>query len=88
VKTAAVVPVLVLMSAAAGPAAEVSCPTGAPPSPTVKELVVDLREVKQRQAGFEQGSRCWYRVTLRRFTSPRGVWTPVRIEYAAGEAGR
>jgi hypothetical protein len=94
---------------------------------------VDLREVRQRQAGFEQGqypwradpkfmayielgspldrdvefadlrlekegdkeavvfgqgSRCWYRVTLRRFTGPRGVWTPVRVEYGAGKAGR
>lgn len=94
-KTAvAAVPVLVLMSAAAGSPAEVSCPAGTPPSPTVKELIVDLREVRQRQVGFKeavvfgQGSQCWYRVTLRRFTSPCGVWTPVRIEYGAGEAGR
>jgi hypothetical protein len=99
----------------------------------VKELIVDLREVRQQQAGFEkgqypwradpkfmayvelgspldrdvefgelrverendteavvfgQGSRCWYRVTIRQFTGPRGVWTSVRVEYGGGQAAR
>jgi hypothetical protein len=43
------------------------------------------RETETEAVVFGKGTRCWYRVSLRRPLGARSVWTPVEIEY--GRAG-
>ncbi|MGH7312003.1 MAG: hypothetical protein ACREJV_02440 [Candidatus Rokuibacteriota bacterium] len=44
---------------------------------------VEFEEMRRKRENGTEAAV--FRVTLRRFSGPRGIWTPVPIEYGRGE---